>query len=304
MERTLILVKPDAFARNLTGEIIARFERKGLRLAALKQMTMTPRAGRAALRRARRQAVLRRARRLHHLRSAGGDGAGGRVGDHRRAPGDRRHEPARGEPGLDPRRLRRRGRARTWSTARTRRSPPRARPACSSRTSERHAAALILASRSPQRRAILAAAGIEFTVAGARGAGADRGRAGGDRGRERAAQGRARSPRPRVRAGARRRHRRGVRGAGVRQAGRRAARPARRSRRSAGRTHTVISGVCLRGGGRGAHRGGPHRGPLPRARAGAARLVPGHRRVARASRRLRDPGPRRGARDRGSRATT
>jgi nucleoside-diphosphate kinase len=41
MERTLILVKPDAFARNLTGEIIARFERKGLRLGALKQMTMT-----------------------------------------------------------------------------------------------------------------------------------------------------------------------------------------------------------------------------------------------------------------------
>jgi nucleoside-diphosphate kinase len=41
MERTLILVKPDAFARNLTGEIIARFERKGLRLAALKQMTVT-----------------------------------------------------------------------------------------------------------------------------------------------------------------------------------------------------------------------------------------------------------------------
>ena len=41
MERTLILVKPDAFARNLTGEIIGRFERKGLKLAALKQMTMT-----------------------------------------------------------------------------------------------------------------------------------------------------------------------------------------------------------------------------------------------------------------------
>jgi nucleoside-diphosphate kinase len=41
MERTLILVKPDAFARNLTGEIIARFERKGLSLAALQQLTMT-----------------------------------------------------------------------------------------------------------------------------------------------------------------------------------------------------------------------------------------------------------------------
>jgi nucleoside-diphosphate kinase len=41
MERTLILVKPDAFARGLTGEIIARFERKGLRLAAMRQMQMT-----------------------------------------------------------------------------------------------------------------------------------------------------------------------------------------------------------------------------------------------------------------------
>ena len=41
MDRTLILVKPDAFARNLTGEIISRFERKGLRIAALKHMTVT-----------------------------------------------------------------------------------------------------------------------------------------------------------------------------------------------------------------------------------------------------------------------
>ena len=35
MDRTLILVKPDAFSRGLTGEIIARFERKGLRIVAL-----------------------------------------------------------------------------------------------------------------------------------------------------------------------------------------------------------------------------------------------------------------------------
>jgi nucleoside-diphosphate kinase len=41
MDRTLILVKPDAFARSLTGEIIARFERKGLRLVALRHMTMS-----------------------------------------------------------------------------------------------------------------------------------------------------------------------------------------------------------------------------------------------------------------------
>jgi nucleoside-diphosphate kinase len=38
MDRTLILVKPDAFARGLTGEVIARFERKGLRIVALKLM--------------------------------------------------------------------------------------------------------------------------------------------------------------------------------------------------------------------------------------------------------------------------
>jgi nucleoside-diphosphate kinase len=40
-ERTLILVKPDAFARGLTGEIIARFERKGLQIVALKHMQVT-----------------------------------------------------------------------------------------------------------------------------------------------------------------------------------------------------------------------------------------------------------------------
>src|SRR5207237_6736830 len=40
MERTLILVKPDAFARGLTGEIIARFERKGLKIRALRSMTV------------------------------------------------------------------------------------------------------------------------------------------------------------------------------------------------------------------------------------------------------------------------
>jgi nucleoside-diphosphate kinase len=41
MERTLILIKPDAFARNLSGEILARFERKGLRIVAMQLMTMT-----------------------------------------------------------------------------------------------------------------------------------------------------------------------------------------------------------------------------------------------------------------------
>jgi nucleoside-diphosphate kinase len=38
VSRTLILVKPDAFERALSGELIARFERKGLRIKALKMM--------------------------------------------------------------------------------------------------------------------------------------------------------------------------------------------------------------------------------------------------------------------------
>ena len=41
MERTLILVKPDAFARGLSGEILARFERKGLTVVAMRHMTVT-----------------------------------------------------------------------------------------------------------------------------------------------------------------------------------------------------------------------------------------------------------------------
>jgi nucleoside-diphosphate kinase len=36
MERTLVLIKPDAMQRGLAGEIIHRLERRGLRIAALK----------------------------------------------------------------------------------------------------------------------------------------------------------------------------------------------------------------------------------------------------------------------------
>ena len=36
MERTLVIIKPDAVQRGLIGEIVNRFERRGLRIAALK----------------------------------------------------------------------------------------------------------------------------------------------------------------------------------------------------------------------------------------------------------------------------
>ncbi len=37
-ERTLILFKPDAVQRRLVGEILIRFEEKGLRIVGLKMM--------------------------------------------------------------------------------------------------------------------------------------------------------------------------------------------------------------------------------------------------------------------------
>lgn len=40
MQRTVVLVKPDGLQRGLVGEIIHRFERKGLKLAALKMLVM------------------------------------------------------------------------------------------------------------------------------------------------------------------------------------------------------------------------------------------------------------------------
>lgn len=41
MERTLILVKPDGVQRGLMGEIIGRFERRGLKLIGMKFIQMT-----------------------------------------------------------------------------------------------------------------------------------------------------------------------------------------------------------------------------------------------------------------------
>jgi nucleoside-diphosphate kinase len=41
MESTVVLVKPDGVQRNLIGEIIHRFERKGLHLVGLKMISLT-----------------------------------------------------------------------------------------------------------------------------------------------------------------------------------------------------------------------------------------------------------------------
>ena len=41
MEKTLVLVKPDGVRRGLSGEIIARFENRGLQIVALKLMQIS-----------------------------------------------------------------------------------------------------------------------------------------------------------------------------------------------------------------------------------------------------------------------
>ena len=41
MERTLVLIKPDAMQRGLAGEIIARLERRGLKIVAIRMLNVT-----------------------------------------------------------------------------------------------------------------------------------------------------------------------------------------------------------------------------------------------------------------------
>lgn len=40
MERTLVLIKPDAIQRGLVGAIVARFERKGLKIVGIKMLSL------------------------------------------------------------------------------------------------------------------------------------------------------------------------------------------------------------------------------------------------------------------------
>ena len=136
MDRTLILVKPDAFARNLTGEIIARFERKGLRIAALRHMTLDRQT--AEQHYAEHQGKPFFEELVSFITSGPlvamvleGEDA---VKAARQVIGAT--NPLEAAPGLDPRRLRRSRSARTWSTAPTRPSRPSARRTCSSRRAD------------------------------------------------------------------------------------------------------------------------------------------------------------------------
>jgi nucleoside-diphosphate kinase len=41
MERTLSIIKPDGVGKNIIGDVISRFEKKGLRIAALKKIALS-----------------------------------------------------------------------------------------------------------------------------------------------------------------------------------------------------------------------------------------------------------------------
>lgn len=47
MERTFAMIKPDGVQRGLIGEVISRLEKRGIRIAALKLMTISPELARA-----------------------------------------------------------------------------------------------------------------------------------------------------------------------------------------------------------------------------------------------------------------
>jgi len=67
LERTLVIVKPDGVQRGLTGEVITRLERRGLKIVALKMLSMPQDSGGASLCHPPGKTVLRGADPLHHV---------------------------------------------------------------------------------------------------------------------------------------------------------------------------------------------------------------------------------------------
>ena len=109
VSRTLILVKPDAFERGLTGEVITRFERKGLRPVAMRLMQADEELANRHYAEHAEKPFFGELVVVHHPRPARRDRPRGQRRGRRGAPADRRHQPARGGAGIDPRRLRDRG---------------------------------------------------------------------------------------------------------------------------------------------------------------------------------------------------
>ena len=66
MERTFLMVKPDGVQRGLIGEIVSRFERKGLKLVARSSCRL-PRNWRNGTMRSIRESLLSAARSIYYV---------------------------------------------------------------------------------------------------------------------------------------------------------------------------------------------------------------------------------------------
>ena len=133
-ETTLVLVKPDGMRRGLAGEIVARFERRGLELRGARLLKITKAMGREHYAEHRGKPFFSGPRRLHQLGPGARARGERRVGDLGRPDDDGRDEPARLRARDDPRRLRARAAPRTSCTARTRGRARSASSRCSSPT--------------------------------------------------------------------------------------------------------------------------------------------------------------------------
>ena len=50
MQQTLVFLKPDCLQRGLIGEIISRFEKRGLKIVAMKMLKITPELSKSIMR--------------------------------------------------------------------------------------------------------------------------------------------------------------------------------------------------------------------------------------------------------------
>ena len=106
VERTLSIIKPDAVAKNVIGEIYARFEKAGLKIVAARMTWLSRDGRRGLLRGAPGAAVLPRPGRFHDVRPGDDPGARRRERDREEPRADGRHRSEEGGAGHDPRRFR------------------------------------------------------------------------------------------------------------------------------------------------------------------------------------------------------
>ena len=105
IERTLVIVKPDGVQRGLTGEIVSRFERRGLKIVAMRFGTIDESLAKRHYAEHEGKPFYAGLVEVHHLGPVAGDGAGRPKGN-RDHPLDRGQHAAMGSgAGHDSRRL-------------------------------------------------------------------------------------------------------------------------------------------------------------------------------------------------------